>query len=65
MSAVCSSTEQGGFTDEGKDAADCAKAVHRETTSQVLSFCVTLLGPGAYSFSASSGRQLSILSGFS
>lgn len=51
--------------DEGEDAADCAKAAHRETISQVLSFCDTLLGPGAYSSSASSGRHLSSLSGFS
>lgn len=40
--------------DAGEDAGACAKAAHRETISQVLSLCDTLLGPGAYSFSASS-----------
>lgn len=44
----------GGFMDAGEDAGACAKAAHRETISQVLSLCDTLLGPGAYSFSASS-----------
>lgn len=50
---------------EGEDAADCAKAAHRENISHILPFCDTLLGPGAYSFSASSGRHLNNLSGFS
>jgi len=30
--------------DEGESAADCAKAAHRETFSQVLPLCHTLMG---------------------
>lgn len=53
-----------GVVDEGADAGNCAKAAYRETISQVLSFCDAFLCPGAYSFSASSGRQMNSLSGF-
>lgn len=42
-----------GIMDEDEDAGGSAKAVHRDTMSQVLSFDNTLLGPRCFKWKAS------------